>query len=154
MKAEASVEQFRALAQFRYLVREYLNGTEKACTAVGLEPLHYSVLLQLVGLPADQRPTIGFVAKRLFLRHHSAVELIDRMEKRKLVRRVRAREDHRIVELHVTPSAKALLKRLVSYRIEELAVLGPAFARSINACFRNRPRPKGRATPRKLHLVA
>jgi DNA-binding MarR family transcriptional regulator len=136
MKRDATVRELQALADFRYLVRSYLNNTERACRAVGIEPLHYGVLLQLVGLPEDEMPTIGYVAKRLCLRHHSAVELIDRMEKRKLVRRVRAGEDRRIVQVYVTPSAKALLKRLVKYRIQEFRVLGPAFARAIEVCFR------------------
>ena len=57
------------------------------------------------------------------------------MEKRKLVRRVRSTKDRRLVEVHVTARAKALLKRLVSYRIQELNILGPALLRSISACF-------------------
>jgi DNA-binding MarR family transcriptional regulator len=136
MKQGVTARECQALAEFRYLVRGYLNSTDKACQGVGLEPLHYGVLLQLVGLPENEAPTIGFVAKRLFLRHHSTVELVDRMERRKLVRRVRRGKDRRVVEVHVTPSAKALLKRLVKYRMQEMGVLGPAFARSIEACFR------------------
>lgn len=133
---DVTVRDFQALAEFRYLMRGYLNGTDQECRRVGLEPLHYYVLLQLVGLPSNEPPTIGFVAKRLFLRHHSAVELIDRMEARKLVRRVRAGADRRVVEVHVTPRAKERMRRLVKYRIQELGTLGPAFARAIEACFR------------------
>jgi DNA-binding MarR family transcriptional regulator len=144
MKQDVTLRELQALAEFRYLLRGYLSSTEKACRAVGLEPLHYSVLLQLVGLPEGEAPTIGFVAKRLFLRHHSAVELIDRMEERKLVRRVRLGEDRRVVEVHVTPGAKALLKRLVRHRLEEFSVLGPDLARSIEACFRRCSGENGR----------
>jgi DNA-binding MarR family transcriptional regulator len=56
------------------------------------------------------------------------------MEKRKLVRRVRADRDRRVVQVHVTPRAKALLKRLVCFRIQELNILAPGLLRSINAC--------------------
>jgi DNA-binding MarR family transcriptional regulator len=147
-----AITQFQALADFRYLLRGYLNGTEKACHEVGLEPLHYNVLLQLVGLPMDEPATVGFVAKRLFLKHHSAVELIDRMEKQGLVRRARPAKDRRFVEVHVTPSAKALLKRLVKHRIEELGVVGPALARSIEKCFRSGARRRMKATGSRLSL--
>jgi DNA-binding MarR family transcriptional regulator len=127
MKRDTTLKQFQALAEFRHLVRGYLNQTEEACRAVNLEPAHYAVLLQLVGLPEGERPTIGFVAKRLCLRHHSAVGLVDRMEKCELLRRVRPTDDRRVVEVHVTPSAKAVLKQLVNHRVRELAIVGPAF---------------------------
>jgi DNA-binding MarR family transcriptional regulator len=133
---DVTLGEFRALADFRHLLRSYLNGTEEASQNAGLESLHYSTLLQLVGLPEFQRPTVSYVARRLLLRHHSAVELVNRMERRNLVRRVRAKNDRRLVEVHVTPTAKGHLKRLVRHRIEELRVVGPALARSINACFR------------------
>jgi DNA-binding MarR family transcriptional regulator len=137
MKQDVTLKDFRALAEFRYLLRGYLNGTDQACRRAGLEPLHYYVLLQLVGLPSNQPPTISFVAKRLFLRHHSAVELVDRMERRKLVRRVRGVADRRVVEVHVTPRAKARLRRLVNHRMQEIRVLGPEFARAIETFFQH-----------------
>jgi DNA-binding MarR family transcriptional regulator len=154
MKQDASLKEFQALAEFRYLLRGYLNQTEEVCNAVKLEPQHYAVLLQLVGLPEGQLPTIGYVAKRLYLHHHSAVELIDRMEKRNLIRRVRSIVDKRFVEVHVTPNAKALLKRLVDHRIKQLTVLGPEFVRALGILVARKNGKRAGAANRKSDVAA
>jgi DNA-binding MarR family transcriptional regulator len=143
MKQDTTLQEFQALAEFRYLTRGYLSQTERACRAVDLEPLHYAVLLQLAGVPAGRKPTIGFVAQRLHLRHNTTVELVDRMEKRNLLRRVRSTDDRRVVELHVTPSAKAALKQLVNHRIQELTVLAPAFLYALDILLERRTSARG-----------
>jgi len=57
------------------------SGKEDAVArAAGLEPQQYMLLLALRGLPAGVEATIRTLADRLALRHHSAVELIDRLE--------------------------------------------------------------------------
>jgi DNA-binding MarR family transcriptional regulator len=73
------------------------------------------------------------LAERLQIRHHSAVELVDRMEKRGLCRRERSKSDRRMVLLHVTPRGEKLLSRLVRHRIAELQVAGPSLARALSA---------------------
>jgi DNA-binding MarR family transcriptional regulator len=81
--------EYQALAQFRFLIRRYLNNSEKAARSVGLEPQQYMGLLALRGLPETQEPTIRALAERLQIQHHSAVELVDRMERRGLFQRER-----------------------------------------------------------------
>jgi DNA-binding MarR family transcriptional regulator len=125
--------EYRALAEFRFLIRRFLNNSEKAARSVGLEPQQYQGLLTLRGLPAGQEPTIRALATRLQIRHHSAVELVDRMEKRGLFRRERSRNDRRAVLLRVTPRGEKLLSRLVRHRIAEMAESGPALARALSA---------------------
>src|SRR5579883_3131704 len=82
MARSMGTAEYRALAQFRFLIRRFLNNSERAARTVGLEPQQYMGLLALRGLPADQEPTIRSLAERLQIQHHSAVELVDRMEKR------------------------------------------------------------------------
>lgn len=125
--------EYRALAEFRFLIRRFLNNAEKAARSVGLEPQQYQGLLILRGLPSGQEPTIRALAARLQIRHHSAVELVDRMEKRRLFRREKSRNDRRAVLLRVTPRGEKLLSRLVRHRIEEIAESGPALARALSA---------------------
>ncbi len=146
----------RALAEFRFLIRRYLNDSEKAARSVGLEAQQYQALLMLRGLPPGQAPTIRALADRLQIRHHSAVELVDRMEKRGLFRRERSKEDRREVLVKVTPRAEKLLKRLVRQRLAEMAINGPALARALSAVIDappNEARPRaamaGKRTPAK-----
>jgi DNA-binding MarR family transcriptional regulator len=133
MNRYAGTAEYRALAQFRFLIRRYLNNSEKAARSVGLEPQQYMGLLALRGLPADQEPTIRCLAERLQIQHHSAVELVDRMEKRGLFRRERSKQDRRHVIVHVTAHGEALLSRLVRHRIAELRVSAPALTRALQA---------------------
>lgn len=98
---------------------------------MGLEPQQYMGLLALRGLPPDEEPTIRSLAERLQIQHHSAVELVDRMEKRGLFRRERSRRDRRQVHVYVTPRGEKLLSRLVRHRIAELRVSAPELTRAL-----------------------
>jgi len=128
-----SFADYRALAEFRFLIRRYLNNSEKAARSAGLEPQQYFGLLSMRGMPAGKQATISSLAERLQIRHHSAVELVDRMEKRGLCRRERSKADRRLVLLQVTPRGEKLLQRLVRQRIAELQVTGPALVRALSA---------------------
>jgi len=125
--------EYQALAQFRFLIRRYLNNSEKAARSVGLEPQQYMGLLALRGLPPGQEATIRTLAERLQIQHHSAVELVDRMEKRGLFKRKRSKRDRRHVLVHVTPHGEKILSRLVRHRIKELRVFAPSLTRALHA---------------------
>jgi DNA-binding MarR family transcriptional regulator len=129
--SRTTVFEYRALANVRFFIRRYLNNTERAARSVGLEPQQYVGLLHLRGLPAGQQPTIGSLAERLQVRHHSAVELVDRMEERGLFRRERSEDDRRHVLVRVTPRGEKLLHRLVRHRISDLRETGPDLVRSL-----------------------
>jgi DNA-binding MarR family transcriptional regulator len=133
MSRSTRTAEYQALAQFRFLIRRYLNNGEKAARSVGLEPQQYMGLLALRGLPPDMEPTIRSLAERLQIQHHSAVELVDRMEKRGLYRRERSTRDRRQVHVYVTPRGEKLLSRLVRHRIAELRVSAPELARALQA---------------------
>src|SRR5258708_17635778 len=87
-----SSTEFRALAEFRYQIRIFLNGSEEAARAAGLEPQQYQLLLALRGLPLGRDASIRELAERMQLRQNSVVELVDRLERRALLRRGRPRE--------------------------------------------------------------
>jgi len=133
MSRATSTPEYQALAQFRFLIRRYLNNTEKAARSVGLEPQQYMGLLALRGLLPEEEPTIRALAEQLQIQHHSAVELVDRMEKRGLFQRERSTRDRRQVLVRVTPRGEKLLSRLVRHRIAELRVAAPELARALQA---------------------
>jgi DNA-binding MarR family transcriptional regulator len=77
-------------------------------------------------LPADKQATIGEIAERLQIQHHSTVELVDRMSARGLIRRKRAAEDRRQVMLELTPKGEKTLREMASLHRDELRNAGPA----------------------------
>jgi DNA-binding MarR family transcriptional regulator len=137
MAKSMSSDEFRALAEFRYQIRQFLNGSEQAARSTGLEPQQYLFLLALRGLPAGRAATIRELAERMQLRHHSAVEMVNRLERQQLLRRERSRTDRRQVILHLTPRAAKILSRLARQRIAELRTAAPALVRALTAVIRS-----------------
>ena len=132
-----TVAEFRALAEFRHKIRVFLNGSEEAARDADLEPQQYMVMLALRGLPPDREPSIRELAERMQLRHHSVVELVDRLEKSLLLRRERSRTDRRQVILRLTPRGEKILTKLAKQRIVELRTAAPALVRSLTAVIRS-----------------
>lgn len=123
---------YQAVAEFRYRIRRYLRFSEQATRAAGLEPQQYQLLLALKGLPAEKKGTIGVLAERLQLEHHSTVELIDRLEDRRLVRRSRDRIDRRQVLIRITPKGEDIVRDLVLHHLDEMQSVGPELVRVLN----------------------
>src|SRR5712692_4627553 len=126
-------DEYRALAEFRYRIRVFLNGSEQAARAAGLEPQQYLLLLAVRGLPLRREASIRELAERMQLRHHSVVELIDRLESRLLLRRERSRVDRRQVIVHLTLRGERILVRLAKQRLDELRTAAPILVHALNA---------------------
>ena len=114
-------------------MRRFIHFSEQAARAVGLEPQQHQLLLALRGLPEGIEPTIGAIAERLQLQHHSAVELVDRSVRHGLIERCRGERDRRQVFLRLTPKGEALLHELSRHHRAELRTTGPALARALRA---------------------
>ncbi len=65
MRQQTSLAEYRALAEFRFLIQRYQNNTERAARAAGITSQQYRAMLQLRGLPAGLEPTIRNLAERL-----------------------------------------------------------------------------------------
>lgn len=152
MSRPTSTAEYQALAQLRFLIRRYLNNSEKAARSVGLEPQHYMGMLALRGLPTEEEPTIRSLAERLQIQHHSAVELVDRMERRGLFRRERSRRDRRQVHVYVTSRGEKLLSRLVRHRLAELRVSAPELAHALQAVLAAASHGPSSRRQRKIYL--
>jgi DNA-binding MarR family transcriptional regulator len=131
MSGEIRTEQYRALAELRHQIREFLSEGDRAARAVGLEPQQYLLLLMIRGLAEGQAATIRTLAERLTLKHHSAVELVDRLEGNGLVRRARARDDRRNVIVSLLPRGERMLEEVARQRIDELRSNGHELVRAI-----------------------
>ena len=131
-RGSISLTDYRALAEFRYQIRRFLRFSEEAAYAAGLEPQQHQLLLAIKGLPEGRKATIGELAERLQLRHHSTVELIDRLVKRELVERHRDEEDQRRVFVSLTSQGEEVLNTLSRHVLIELQSTGPALVRSLN----------------------
>lgn len=131
MAVEITTEEYRALSELRCRIRYFLSDGDMAARHVGLEPQQYLLLLAIRGLPAGQEATVRTLADRLALRHHSAVELIDRLETHGYVRRSRDRDDRRRVLVALLPRGERMLEQVVRQRIGELRVHGRQLVRAI-----------------------
>jgi DNA-binding MarR family transcriptional regulator len=123
---------YRAMAELRYEVRRFLRFSENAAREAGLEPQQHQLLLALKGLPAGMRPTLSVLAERLQIQHHSAVELVDRLASRRMIRRYRSRTDKRQVFVRLTEGGEEVLKQLSLHHLQELKTRGPALVQVLN----------------------
>jgi DNA-binding MarR family transcriptional regulator len=115
---------YRSLSDFRYEIRRFLNFSEKAARDAGLEPQQHQALLTIKGLPPHRVATIGVLSERLQIQHHSAVELADRLEAKRLIRRSRTQEDRRAVVLSLTARGEKLLSEVTLPHLTELKTAG------------------------------
>lgn len=122
-KADGEIP-YGVLEEFRYDIRRFLNFSERSARRVGVEPHQHQALLAIKAAQGTNA-TVGFLADRLLIRHHSAVELSDRLEKKHLIRRSRSEADRREVFLSLTSKGERLLQRLSELHRNELRTTGP-----------------------------
>jgi len=118
-------QDFERLLTFRDGLRRFLRWSEDQARAVGLTGPHHQLLLAIRGHGSP--PSVGDVADRLLLRHHSAVELVDRAVRAGLVTRTGDAQDQRVVRLALTAEGEAKLIALAGEHLEELSRLRPPF---------------------------
>jgi DNA-binding MarR family transcriptional regulator len=120
-----SQREYESLAEFRYALRQFLAFSKNAAARVGLAPQQHQALLVIKGFRGDSPPTIGDLAKRMAVRHHSAVGLVDRLVAAGLAVRVSDTEDKRRVSLKLTRKAESALAQLSAANHSELKRLSP-----------------------------
>ena len=62
-KRAAKESDYRALAEFRYHIGRYLDFSDQAARAAGIEPGQYQLLLAIRGLPKTVEPSVGALAQ-------------------------------------------------------------------------------------------
>src|SRR4051812_21960888 len=116
-----SERDFQRLLGLRDGLRRFLRWSEQEAKSVGITAPQHQLLLAVRG--HGDPPSIGDVAEHLLLRHHSAVELVDRAVRAGLVERTGDPEDQRVVRLRLTASGEAKLEALTAAHLEELSRL-------------------------------
>jgi len=122
---------YQALAAFRYQIRKFLHFSERAVKQSGIEHGQYQLLLAVKGMPTGVRPRVRELANQMQIRHHSAVELIDRLEAGGYVHRERAQADRREVLLTLTPKGERTLEKLARHHHDELRLAGPGLVAAL-----------------------
>lgn len=136
---------YAALAMFRFQIRSFPAFSETAAARQGLTPTQHQALLGIKGFGPAGPATIGDVARFLLIRHHSAVELIDRLAKLGLVSRAADPADARRVHLKLTKRGEQKLKALSQKNLEELRrAASPAFSQLLRS-FRRSDNSKSEA---------
>lgn len=145
MSKQSNLPDFKAMAELRYQIRRFLRFSENAAREAGIEPQQHQLLLAVRGLPEGLKPTIGVLAERMQLQHHSAVELIDRLVDRGFLCRLRATDDRRQVLVKLTHDGEDFLKTLSIHHLQELQSAGPKFVMILQGLLGNAEIPNSAA---------
>ncbi|MBE2213363.1 MAG: MarR family transcriptional regulator [Opitutaceae bacterium] len=138
-KSALSKADYELLAEFRYALRVFLGFSERAARAHGLQPQQYQALLAIEGFPGRNWVTIGELAERLQVAHHSAVGLVDRLETLRLAKRAASDEDRRKVVVSLTRAGRTILEKLYRVHRAELQSAGPKIAALLQKASRKLP---------------
>jgi len=133
MASKKTTPDFKAMAELRYQIRRFLRFSENAARQAGIEPQQHQLLLAVRGLPENLKPTIGVLAERMQLQHHSTVELVDRLAERGFLARLRATDDRRQVLVKLTHAGEKFLEGLSLHHWQELQSVGPKFVQVLQS---------------------
>jgi DNA-binding MarR family transcriptional regulator len=112
--------EYKSLAGFRFALRRFFAFSEDVAVSVGLTPQQYQAMLAIRAHGSTDPMSVGDLAGQLFIRHHSAVGLVDRLEARGLAIRQENQRDRRVVCLVLTQRGEGLLRSLAATHRAEL----------------------------------
>jgi DNA-binding MarR family transcriptional regulator len=124
---------FKELAAFRHELRLFLQASDGMARRLGLEPQQYHLMLAIKARQRDAETSIKDLADELLLKHHSVVELIDRLEARGLVERHRQAGDRRKVRVTLTPKGERAVATLASRHTDTLRATGGRLAAALDS---------------------
>lgn len=124
-----TTEHYAQLAAWRRALRTFLRFSERAAAEVGLGAQQYQAMLVVRGWSEERPLTIGELAAQLYVKHNTAVSLVDRVVEQGLMTRATSTADRRKVELALTPRGRTVLATLAAQHRRELQRLGPVFKR-------------------------
>lgn len=122
-------DEYAKILEFRSAIRRFLEWSGHQATAAGVTPTQHQLLLAIRGTDHARGITIGQVAETLHLRHHSAVELVDRAVEKGLVKRSHDDADRRLVRVRLTRKGERALESITLANLEELVRFGPRLTR-------------------------
>jgi DNA-binding MarR family transcriptional regulator len=128
--APLSESDYQDQADFRYALRRFLRFSELQARESGITPQQHLLLLAVRGHPSYPAVSIGQIAERMQVRHHSASLLVERTVKRGLLSREVDSSDRRRALVSLTPEGQSLLDRITRANRMELGSLEASLFRS------------------------
>jgi DNA-binding MarR family transcriptional regulator len=122
---------YETIARFRYEVRTFLAFSEIEANRSGLTSQQYQALMAIRGFSIRTSVSIGDLARYMLIRHHTAVELVDRMVRLKIINRTTDPSDRRRVLLELTTAGERRLRRLYQIHVHELRTMGPTLTKML-----------------------
>jgi DNA-binding MarR family transcriptional regulator len=132
-------EDYRRLAELRYGLRSFLHWSAEQAKRAGLTPTQHQLLLAVRASEQERGPTVSDIAAILLIRHHSAVELVDRAQEAGLIVRERDPDQQSMVRLRLTAHGAAKLESLSELHLRELAQLAPTMRALLEAIDETEP---------------
>lgn len=129
---------YEALARFRYELRKFQAFSQSAAKRVGLTVQQHQALLAVRGFSGKGPVTVGELANHLLIRHHTAVELVNRMTRLKVFSRSADGADGRRVLVSLTREGERRLHTLSRIHQQELSAIGPALTKLLRSFRRSR----------------
>jgi len=114
-------DDYETLAEFRYLLRKFLRFSKDFLhDKAGLNPEQYEALLAIKAFAAAGGATISQLSERLQVKHHSAVNIVDRLAERKLATRETYETDRRERHVQLTAKGEKLIQELAAVHRKEI----------------------------------
>ncbi len=132
-RSRITKSHYEHLAELRHALRRFQLFSREAARTGGLTAQQHQALLAIKGFPVRDYVSVGELAERLQVLHHSAVGLVDRLARKGLVRRTISVADRRRVEVRLTPRGEAKIETLSAAHIRELRQLGPGIRRLLRS---------------------
>ena len=126
MVPQLHLDDYEALAAFRYAMRKFLSFSKRALALeADLTPEKYETLLALKAFSGESGLSIGELSERLQVKHHSAVGLVNKLEEVSFVRREQGTTDRRQVFVHLTPAGSRALAKVAVLHRREMRIRSP-----------------------------
>ncbi len=123
--AKIKQTEYEVLAGLRYALRQFLRFSEEVARSTGITPQQHQALLAIKGFPGRNRVTIGELAERLQIRHHSAVGLTDRLVVKGFLARKPAPQGPASGLSDTDSAGRRVLEELTAAHKEQLRRVGP-----------------------------
>jgi DNA-binding MarR family transcriptional regulator len=116
----ADAVDFEALAQFRYGLRLFLAFSDVNAKNAGVTSPQYQALLAIKGYSRQAPMHVGELSRLLLTKHHTTVELVDRLMKLGLLRRSVDARDKRRVLVTLTKKGQSRLQKVAAIHFKHL----------------------------------
>jgi DNA-binding MarR family transcriptional regulator len=117
-------------ADFRYAIRRFLRFSEVQARDKGITPQQHLLLLTVRGHPSYPGVSIGEIAERMQVRHHSASLLVERTVKKGLLNREVDASDRRRALVSLTSAGQSMLDHITRANRKELGSLEDSLFRA------------------------